>query len=78
MSAASSNHPYYPVDAYIAGYAPNEASVVEILAVASVASTVLLGTTLGTVSYVKPSLRMADRLAILWFVLCTSTPVLIH
>lgn len=69
MSAAGS-HPYYPVDAYIARYAPNEASVLEVLIVASVASMVLLGSTLGIVSYTKPNLRVDDRLAILWFVLC--------
>lgn len=72
MSAAASPHPYYPVDAAIAKYTPNEASVVEVLVVASVASTVLLGTTLATVSYAKPNLRTADRLAVLWFVLCMS------
>lgn len=71
MSAASPSHPYYPVDAYIAGYSPNEASVLTLLTAASGGSVVLLGTTLALTSYAKPSLSMADRLAILWFVLCT-------
>lgn len=76
MSAAKPHHPYYPVDASFAGYSPNEASVPTLLTVASVASAALLGTTLAFVSYLRPRLLRADRLAILWFVLCTLTSFL--
>lgn len=76
MSAPSPHHSYYPVDAYIAGYSPNEASVPTLLTVASVASAALLSATLALVSYARPGLLKADRLAILWFVLCTLTSFL--
>lgn len=70
MAAAIPPHPYYPIDALIAGYSPNEASVITLLIVASVSSLVLLGTTWTLVSLAKSSLRHGDRFAILWFVLC--------
>ena len=69
MSAAIP-HPYYPIEAHIAGYSPNEASVLTLLTIASVASADLLGITLTLVSIARPTLRSADSLAILWFVLC--------
>ncbi|PYI01776.1 EBP domain protein [Aspergillus sclerotiicarbonarius CBS 121057] len=62
-------HPYYPLDAQIDGYVPNEASLLSILTTASVGATALLGATFTLVSVIRPSLRKADRLAILWFVL---------
>lgn len=70
MATALPPHPYYPIDALIAEYSPNESSVVTLLTVASVSSIALLGTTLALVSLAKPSLSRGDRLAILWFVLC--------
>ncbi|OJJ87708.1 EXPERA domain-containing protein [Aspergillus glaucus CBS 516.65] len=72
MAAAIFPHPYYPIDALIAGYSPNEASVITLLTVASVSSLVLLGTTWSLVSLAKSSLRHGDRFAILWFVLSGS------
>lgn len=72
MAAAIPPHPYYPIDALIAGYSPNEASVVTLLIVASVSSLFLLGTTWTLVSLAKFSLHHGDRFAILWFVLCMS------
>ncbi|RAL05233.1 EXPERA domain-containing protein [Aspergillus ibericus CBS 121593] len=65
-------HPYYPLDAQIDGYVPNEASLLSILTTASVGATALLGATLTLISVIRPSLRKADRLAILWFVLSGS------
>ena len=70
MAATIPPHPYYPMDALIAGYSPNEAPVVTLLIVASVSSLVLLGATWTLVSLAKRSLRHGDRIAILWFVLC--------
>lgn len=74
MAAVILPHPYYPIDASIAGYSPNEASVITLLAVASVSSLVLLGTTWTIVNLAKSSLRYGDRFAILWFVLCMPGP----
>lgn len=70
-------HPYYPIDARINDYVPNEASVLGLLSTASVGATALLGTTLLLSIWVRPNLRKADRVAILWFALCmnlTSIP----
>ena len=68
--AAAIAHPYYPIEASIAGYSPNEASVLMLLTIASGAAAALLGITLTLVSLAQPTLRSADRFAILWFVLC--------
>ncbi|KAJ5578678.1 uncharacterized protein N7459_007642 [Penicillium hispanicum] len=69
MAGGSSSHPYFPLGADIVGYSPNQASVLELLASASGGCAVLLGVTFAVASYVRPTLRMADRIAILWFVL---------
>ncbi|KAJ5091175.1 hypothetical protein NUU61_006045 [Penicillium alfredii] len=69
---AELTHPYYPLGAKIADYSPNQTPVLELLFLAAAASIVLLGVTLAVVSYVRPTLRMADRIAILWFVLSGS------
>ncbi|KAL4956804.1 Emopamil-binding protein [Aspergillus filifer] len=62
-------HPYYPLDARIIDYAPNSKSVLSLLSTASLGSTVLLGTTLMLSTWARPSLKTADRIAVLWFVL---------
>lgn len=64
------SHPYYPLDANVVGYEPNQTPVLELLISAGGACTILLGATFALASYVKPALRMTDRIAILWFVLC--------
>lgn len=64
------SHPYYPLDANVVGYEPNQAPVLQLLASAGGACTVLLSVTFALAGYVNPKLRMADRIAILWFVLC--------
>jgi cholestenol delta-isomerase len=66
----SSPHPYYPLDANIVGYEPNQTPVLELLFSAGGACTILLGVTFALASSVRPTLRLADRIAILWFVLC--------
>lgn len=70
------SHPYYPLGADIVGYSPNQASVLSLLASMSGGCVVLLGLTFAVASYVGPALRMADRIAILWFVLCMTYPML--
>lgn len=69
---SGSSHPYYPLGADIVGYSPNQTPVLELLVKASGGCAVLLGLTFAVASYVRPTLRMADRIAILWFVLCTT------
>jgi cholestenol delta-isomerase len=64
------SHPYYPLDAAIEGYVPNHTPVLELLLSASGACFLLLSTTFAFIRYVRPTLRTADRIAILWFVLC--------
>ncbi|BDD57258.1 hypothetical protein MPDQ_002924 [Monascus purpureus] len=63
----ASLHPYHPVDAHINGYVANETPVLRVLATASAGCTIILGTVLAAVSYTRPALSKADRLAILWF-----------
>ncbi|KAJ5997974.1 hypothetical protein N7499_005631 [Penicillium canescens] len=65
----SSSHPYFPLDANIVGYEPNQTPLLELLFSAGGACTILLGVTFALASYVRPTLRLADRIAILWFVL---------
>lgn len=65
-----SSHPYYPLGADVVGYSPNQSSVLEILISAGGGCAALLALTFAVASYVQPTLRLADRIAILWFVLC--------
>jgi cholestenol delta-isomerase len=74
MTGVTSAHPYYPLGANIVGYSPNQASVIELLVTAGAGCAALLGLTFAVASYVRPTLRMADRIAILWFVLCMTSP----
>ncbi|PKX93819.1 uncharacterized protein P174DRAFT_512079 [Aspergillus novofumigatus IBT 16806] len=69
MSSQVSSHPYYPLDAHIKEYAPNETSIQRLLTTSSIAASVILGGTLTWASFMRPSLSKADRFAILWFVL---------
>lgn len=71
MSLDGITHPYYPLDAQIKGYVANEASIFNLLGAASIVAMSLLGTTFTLVTIARPSLNHADRLAILWFVLCS-------
>jgi cholestenol delta-isomerase len=70
MSTQVSPHPYYPLDAHIKDYVPNETSIHGLLATASIATSVILGGTLALVTFLRPSLPKADRFAVLWFILC--------
>ncbi|KAL4880205.1 Emopamil-binding protein [Aspergillus karnatakaensis] len=63
------SHPYYPLGALINDYAPNSASVQGLLTTASLSATTLLATTLVLSIWVRPNLKTADQIAILWFVL---------
>ncbi|GKZ30685.1 hypothetical protein AbraIFM66950_009934 [Aspergillus brasiliensis] len=69
MDSKAPLHPYYPLNAQIDGYAPNEASLLSILSTASVGAAALLGIILTLTGKLRPTLTKADRLAILWFAL---------
>ncbi|PYH69666.1 EXPERA domain-containing protein [Aspergillus vadensis CBS 113365] len=69
MDSKALPHPYYPLNAQIHGYAPNEASLLSILSTASVGAAALLGIIFTLTSRLRPTLKNADRLAILWFAL---------
>ncbi|KAE8380632.1 Emopamil-binding protein [Aspergillus bertholletiae] len=62
-------HPYYPTDASITGYTPNEFSLLMLLSTASLGTTTLLGAIFVLTSVLRPKLSKADRIAILWFFL---------
>lgn len=68
------SHPYYPIDARIIDYTPNETSVLGLISTAGISCAVLLGAVLLLSIWARPNLRKADRIAILWFALCTSIP----
>jgi hypothetical protein len=74
MTGISASHPYYPLGANIIDYSPNQASLIELLVTAGGRCAALLGLTFTVASYVRPTLHMADRIAILWFVLCMTSP----
>ncbi|KAE8362281.1 Emopamil-binding protein [Aspergillus caelatus] len=69
MISADPLHPYYPTDASITGYAPNEFSLLKLLSTASIGTTTLLGAIFVLISTLRPRLSKADRIAILWFFL---------
>jgi cholestenol delta-isomerase len=73
MTGISSTHPYYPLGANIVGYSPNQSSVLELLVTAGGGCAALLGLTFAVASYVRPTLHLTDRIAILWFVLCMTS-----
>lgn len=67
------SHPYYPVDAVLAGYEPNAVALPTVLALfGSLAGAVVL------VAYAtaarQPGLRSLDRFAAAWFALCKCLP----
>jgi cholestenol delta-isomerase len=70
MTSENILHPYYPVDAPIFEYVPNEASLLNLLTTAIIGTATLLGTAYTLASVLRPNLSKADRIAILWFFLC--------
>lgn len=71
-STVSHPHPYYPIEAELVGYLANEWSVLTLLTLFAGGWVAILGGTLGLVTYVRPKMPNADKLAILWFVLSRS------
>ncbi|OJK04468.1 hypothetical protein ASPACDRAFT_38026 [Aspergillus aculeatus ATCC 16872] len=69
MERRTPTHPFYPIDALIEDYAPNEAPLLTILATASLGVTALLGATWTLTGFKRPKIQTRDRIAILWFAL---------
>lgn len=65
-------HPFYPIEAKVAGYLANQWSVPVLLVVFFGGFAVILGTTLAIVTRVHPGLPKSDKAIILWFVLSKS------
>ncbi|PYH45811.1 EXPERA domain-containing protein [Aspergillus saccharolyticus JOP 1030-1] len=68
MELPTPSHPFYPIDALIKDYAPNEAPLLTILTTASLGMTGLLGATWMLTGFKRPQIPTKDRIAILWFV----------
>jgi len=72
-STSITSHPYYPLEVEIASYLANEWSVPVLLGTfAGVCSTVLIATLL-IVNKVHPNLKVPEKAAIWWLVLCESS-----
>ncbi|GBF62828.1 3-beta-hydroxysteroid-Delta(8),Delta(7)-isomerase [Trichophyton mentagrophytes] len=65
-------HPYYPLDAKVVGYLANDWDVPTLVCAFLGGWGALLLLTLAVVSVARPSLKMGDKVAILWFVLSGS------
>lgn len=63
-------HPYYPEDAYIAGYVPNTSPLTELIVQAASILIVTIVTAGGLAKWLNPRLNSADSLVLCWFVLC--------
>lgn len=66
------DHPYFPAEAQLIGYLANEWSVVKLVGAFALGWGAVLALTFMLVSYIRPSLRMCEKIAILWFVLSGS------
>ena len=66
--AEAVQHPYYPVEAQLLGYAANEWPMIPLVASFLGRWGALLLLTLAVVSYVSPQLPKMEKAAILWFV----------
>ncbi|PGH28220.1 hypothetical protein AJ80_00110 [Polytolypa hystricis UAMH7299] len=62
-------HPYYPIEAQLVGYLANDWSVPTLVGAFAAGWAGILGVTLMIVSSLRPNLRTADKLAVLWFIL---------
>lgn len=63
-------HPYYPLDANIAGYVANESTVLSLLGSFVAGCVAIFGSTYLAVKRVNPRLPTNELLTIMWFVLC--------
>ncbi|KAI4731655.1 Emopamil-binding protein [Aureobasidium sp. EXF-10728] len=63
-------HPYYPLDANIAGYVANESTVLSLLGSFVAGCAAIFGATYLAVKKVNPRLPTIELLTVMWFVLC--------
>lgn len=72
------SHPYYPLGLEIEDYRENESGLLKIVGTFSIGLALLLGVILALAIYRRPSLTYGDRLTILWFALCKTSPIIKH
>ncbi|KAI4748723.1 Emopamil-binding protein [Aureobasidium sp. EXF-12298] len=70
MSYEGVKHPYYPLDANIAGYVANESTVLSLLGSFVAGCVAILGFTYLIVKRVNPRLPTTELITVMWFVLC--------
>lgn len=63
-------HPYYPIEAQIAGYLANKWNTLELLLMFSAGCAAIFSVTYAIVKRVRPNLSNGDLATIMWFVLC--------
>ena len=66
----SVKHPYYPLDANIAGYVANESTVLSLLGSFVAGCAAIFGLTYLAVKRVNPRLPTTELITVMWFVLC--------
>lgn len=69
-SQSGDGHPYYPLDAVISDYLPNEWSVPALLVTFATACTAIFSITYALLKILQPQIAPSERLTIMWFVLC--------
>lgn len=73
----AASHPYHPLDAEIAGYSPNVSSVISLLATFAGLCTILSLATGLLARATNPRLDQKNLLIVMWFVLSTSSPIIL-
>jgi cholestenol delta-isomerase len=66
----SVKHPYYPLDANIAGYVANESTVLSLLGSFVAGCAAIFVFTYLIVKRVNPRLPTSELITVMWFVLC--------
>lgn len=77
INASKTTHPpnpFYPLNTVVVGYLANEWSVPTLLGIFAAGWVVILGAANMIVKRHNPTLPAIEKAAILWFVLCESTP----
>jgi cholestenol delta-isomerase len=63
-------HPYYPVEAQIAGYLANKWNTFELVSMFAAGCAAIFAVTFVLVKRIRPTLSNGDLSTIMWFVLC--------
>jgi cholestenol Delta-isomerase len=75
---ADLKHPYFPVDAVIPGYLPNNTPVAELIVTFGAIVGAVIGFSLWQTTRTAKPVRTIDKFAAAWFALCKSNPALIQ